>query len=206
MHSNSKLLFQKHGKEWFHSGINVLEIGPDNFPSAYASIVNDKSIQWDTLDIYQDSRLTYSSSNRYKFPIESNSYDIVLSGQVIEHVPKIWLWINELTRVCKVGGLVITINPISWPYHEAPVDCWRIFPAGMIALYEEASLEVIVSHWGSLEAKEYKRHIPGRSLESVSRIGQITYRILGSLGLPVERAYDAITIGKKIEEGSVHIQ
>ena len=40
------------------------------------------------------------------FPAPSGAYDIVFSGQVIEHVRKIWLWIKELTRICKVGGLV----------------------------------------------------------------------------------------------------
>ena len=29
------------------------------------------------------------------------------------------------------NGYIITINPVSWKYHEAPVDCWRIYPEGM---------------------------------------------------------------------------
>ena len=141
MHTNSRLLFQKHARGFFRPGVRVLEIGPDQFPSTYCSLVADPSITWDTLDIWQDARLTYSATSEYSFPAPSDAYDIVLSGQVIEHVRKIWLWIKELTRVCKVGGLVITINPVSWPYHEHPIDCWRAFPEGMRALYEDASLE-----------------------------------------------------------------
>ena len=141
MHTNSRLLFQKHAREFFRPGLRVLEIGPDKFPSTYCSLVADGSITWDTLDIWQDARLTYSATSEYSFPAPSDTYDIVLSGQVIEHVRKIWLWIKELTRVCKVGGLVITINPVSWPYHEHPIDCWRAYPEGMRALYEDASLE-----------------------------------------------------------------
>ena len=128
----------------------------------------------------------------------SDAYDIVLSGQVIEHVRKIWLWIKELARVCKVGGLVITINPVSWPYHEHPIDCWRAFPEGMQALYEDASLEVLLSIFESLEATQYRRHIPGRSSEWQPRLLRNAYRILGRIGFPVECAYDTITIGKKV--------
>ena len=86
---------------------------------------------------------------------------------------KIWLWIKELTRVCKVGGLVITINPVSWPYHEHPIDCWRAFPEGMRALYEDASLEVLLSIFESLEAtqdpKTHSGQVSGMAAQAVAQ-------------------------------------
>lgn len=197
MHTNSKLLFQKHAKEYFPPDLRVLEIGPDGFPSSYQSIVADSSITWDTLNINGDARLTYRASSEYVFPIPDNTYDLILSGQVIEHVRKPWVWIKEVARVCKAGGTVITINPVSWPYHEAPIDCWRAFPEGMKALYEDASLEVTFSFWGSLERVNSKRRIPGVSAEWQSKRLRTAYRVLGFLGFPVECAYDTITIGKK---------
>jgi SAM-dependent methyltransferase len=150
-----------------------------------------------------DPSLTYCSSSEYEFPVKSASYDIVLSGQVIEHVRQIWVWIQEVARVCKVGGLVVTINPVSWPYHEAPVDCWRAFPEGMRALYEYACLDVKFSRWESLEATDHRRRIPGRSAEwqtewQTPRMRFARY-ILGMVGCPIECAYDTITIGKKVE-------
>jgi SAM-dependent methyltransferase len=133
-----------------------------------------------------------------RFPIENDPYDIVLSGQVSEHVPRIWLWMRELSRVCKAGGIVITSNPVSWPYHEAPRDCWRAFPDGMTALYEDSALEVLLSRWESLEAPGYRRYIPGRSRTHQPRVQREVFRVLGKLGFPVERAYDTITIGRKL--------
>ena len=96
MHANSMLMFNRYAKEYFKSNMHVLEIGPDKFPSTYKSIIGDNSISWDTLDIYENPNLTYSVSDEYRYPIPDNYYDIVLSGNVLEHVRKIWTWMNEL--------------------------------------------------------------------------------------------------------------
>jgi SAM-dependent methyltransferase len=198
VHPNSRLLFQKYALEYFRPGLRVLEIGPDGFPSSYRQLAADAMSDWDTLDLFAHPELTFESVAEYAFPIDDGRYDIVLSGQVVEHVPRIWRWMQELSRVCKEGGVVITINPVSWPYHEAPLDCWRAYPEGMTALYEDSSLEVLLSRWGSLETPGYRRYIPGRSRTQQPRIQREVSRVLGRLGLPVERAYDTITIGRKV--------
>jgi hypothetical protein len=30
-----------------------------------------------------------------------------------------------------------------WPFHEYPIDCWRAYPDGMTALYEEGGTVTI---------------------------------------------------------------
>lgn len=199
MHTNSKLLFEKHVKPILNDGMRILEIGPDSFPSTLQRLSGNLKVAcWDTLDIYGNPNLTYQSSQEYEFKIQSDSYDVVLSAQVIEHVKKPWMWFPELARVTKPGGLVITIAPISYPFHEAPVDCWRIYPDGMKALFEEAGLISIFSCWESLEIPGYKRYTPGISIDGQSLRKLLIYKILGRLGLPLERSYDVVTIGKKI--------
>ena len=166
MHANSKLLFARYARPYFKPNLRVLEIGPDGGPSTYQAMVADNSVIWDTIDITNHPSLTYCShTSEYSFPIPDGSYDIVLSGQVMEHVRKIRGWMQEISRVTKPGGLVITINPLSWPYHEFPVDCWRVYPEGMRALYDDSSLEVLTSVCESLEEPGRGRRIPGRSLE-----------------------------------------
>ena len=197
MHANSKLLFEKYAKPLFTPNCKVLEIGPDSIPSTFASLTANPSLVWHTLDIYDNPQLTYPNSAEYSFDIQDEQYDIVVSGQVIEHVKRPWKWLPELARVTRRGGLVITINPVSWIYHEAPVDCWRIYPEGMKALYEDSSLTVLMSQWESLETPQFRRFIPGTSLEHQGRRRQTLSKIFGKLGLPVERAYDTITIGRK---------
>jgi hypothetical protein len=92
---------------------------------------------------------------------------------------------------------VITINPVSWVYHEAPIDCWRIYPEGMKALYEDASLTVLLSRWETLETPQFKKHSPGISIEHQTLRRRVISRVLGRLGFAVEAAYDTITIGRK---------
>jgi SAM-dependent methyltransferase len=132
--------------------------------------------------------VTYESVSEYAFPIDDDCYDIVLSGQVVEHVPRIWRWMREVSRVCKEGGVVITINPVSWQYHEAPLDCWRAYPEGMKALYEDSSLDVLLSRWESLETPGYTRYIPGRPRTHQPRPWRAVSRVLGHVRFPVERA------------------
>jgi SAM-dependent methyltransferase len=197
MHTNSKLLFARYARQFIHSGSRVLEIGPDAFPSSYARIVNDPTVVWETADIADWKDLTYPRSGEYSFPIPDESYDVVLTGQVIEHVKKIWVWVRELERVCRKGGYVIIINPVSWPFHEVPVDCWRIYPSGMAALLEDTRLRIIDSRFESLETPGYKRYLPGVSAEFQTPKFRWFYRVAGKVGFPVERSYDTVTIAQK---------
>jgi SAM-dependent methyltransferase len=152
MHLNSELIFEEYAKRYSHEHMRVLEIGLNTIPSTYCQIVGKKSIVWETLDIADDGKLTYVAENEYKFPVPDDTFDIVLSGQVIEQVRKIWVWVKELARVCKKGGKVIIIAPFSWTYHKAPVDCWRIYPDGMKALCEEADSAMDLC---TMENREY---------------------------------------------------
>jgi SAM-dependent methyltransferase len=197
MHPNSRLLFETYAKRLILPGTRLLEIGPDSFPSTYAKSVNDPTITWDTLDIYQSDQLTYPNSDEYSFPIPDQSYDTIVAAQVIEHVKKVWVWLREVERVCKSGGHVILINPVSWPYHPHPVDCWRIYPEGMKALLEDTSLKIIECRYESLEAPGHRRYLPGRSPEFQEFPVRLFFRLAGRVGFPIERAYDTITIAQK---------
>jgi len=195
MHPNSKLLFEKYAKPLFKNHMRVLEIGPDKSPSTNREAVKDDTLKWETLDIISSPDLTYVAGDEYKFPVPGDTFDIVLSSQVIEHVKKVWVWIKELARVCKKGGRVITICPVSWYRHEFPVDCWRIYSEGMKVLYEEAGLDVELCRTETLEVPGYKRVIPGKSYKP----GKGNFKLLTRkfLGRRIICAFDTIAIGAK---------
>ena len=223
MHLNSELLFEKYALPYFKNNYKVLEIAPASAPSRYQQIVNDPTIKWDTIDFisteYIDQaavkNLTYELKSPYSFPVEDEVYDIVLSGQVLEHVEKIWIWLKELKRVVKKDSLIVTINPVSWPYHEAPIDCWRVFPSGIRALAEDSGLQVELAKFESLELEQLReKHgetytIPGRSyaycysgkkLPVMLKWNKFIRKVPKAgffLQIPIEVAYDTISVLRK---------
>ncbi|MEP6596776.1 MAG: methyltransferase domain-containing protein [Ginsengibacter sp.] len=208
--------------------MKVLEVGADTLPTWYCKAVNKPSIEWYTLDIKthwdtldigkgKDEMSRQIVSNlEYDYPVDDNTFDIVFSGQVMEHVKNIWKWMDELKRITKKGGLIITILPVSWPYHVAPavVDCWRIYPEGMKALVEEKGLEILVNTFESLEKNLIPSYVPTRPgigvdlLEDLKKTGRKSiffyYRILyfipflRRLRMPVSVSYDAVCVCKKV--------
>jgi hypothetical protein len=80
----------------------------------------------------------YSWSN-----VGTNYHDVVISGQVLEHICKPWYWIKEVARITKVGGTICIIAPHTWEYHMYPIDCWRVWPDGMHGLFEEGNIEPV---------------------------------------------------------------
>ena len=104
MHANGKLLFEKYARPFFKSRMKVLEIGPDKYPSTNREVVGDNTITWETLDIFPSNDLNHLVKDEYKFPVPNETFDIVLSTQVMEHVKKLWIWIKEVARVTKKRG------------------------------------------------------------------------------------------------------
>jgi SAM-dependent methyltransferase len=222
MHLNSALLFSRYAKGYIREDSRILEIGPAGIPSEYQKLANVPSATWHFIDFsdtrYIDaatSKLTYTMQDAYRFPVPDNEYDIILSGQVIEHVQKPWLWLKESKRVVKPRGLIVTINPVSWPYHEAPIDCWRIYPSGIEGLAEEHGLAVELCVCVSLEAERLREGkvrgplIPGRSYTypetaAYTRFALRWNALVGSLPVvgrrvlvPIEVAFDVVSVLRK---------
>lgn len=91
---------------------------------------------------------------------------------------------------------MITLNPVSWLYHEAPVDCWRIFPEGMRALYKDAGMEVELGVYECLESNA-KRITPGAGLDCQPLKRKLGMRFMSMFGFSIEASYDVVTIGRK---------
>ena len=199
MHDNSKLLFARYAMALFAPTTRVLEVGPDGVPSTYQRMVG-KALgeraprQWDTVDLAGRPGMTHAARDEYTFPIATGSYDLVLSGQVLEHVRKPWRWLPELARVCTPGGHVVTISPVSWPYHEAPVDCWRIYPEGLRALHDEACLDVLRCQWETLEPRGLLPRCPRPRSDHAPGL---LCKLARLLHWPLARSYDAVTIARK---------
>lgn len=75
--------------------------------------------------------------NHYQWSeLHSDSFDVVLCGQVFEHVPYFWVTAFEIGRVLKEGGLACIVAPSGGQEHRYPVDCWRFYTDGLVSLCE----------------------------------------------------------------------
>ena len=74
-------------------------------------------------------------------PLPDESFDVVLSTQVLEHVADPALYLAECHRVLRTGGrLVLTTHGI-FVYHPDPVDLWRWTCAGLERAVIDAGFE-----------------------------------------------------------------
>lgn len=111
----------------------VLDVGSMSVSGgAYNELFKNPNWIYKGLDVEAGPNVDIIAPNPYNWPVVNDSYDVVISGQCMEHVEAIWLWVKEIERVCKPNGLVCIIAPWKWGIHRYPVDCWRILPDGLV--------------------------------------------------------------------------
>lgn len=81
------------------------------------------------------------------------TFDVVISGQCLEHVRKPWEWIKQVARLTKPGGFVWIIAPNTFHFHADAhyPDCWRVWPDGLRALFDEAGLETVYARFVGID-------------------------------------------------------
>ena len=90
-------------------------------------------------------------------PLETTeTFDVVICEQVLEHVVDPGAAVANLTLLCEPGGMVIVSTPFLVKIHEIPyymLDYWRFTPRGLQVLLEGAGLEVeTVESWGNRQS------------------------------------------------------
>jgi SAM-dependent methyltransferase len=75
--------------------------------------------------------------------VPAGSVDVVLSTQVLEHVPDPAAYLGECRRLLKRGGLLLLSTHGHWPYHPDPIDLWRWTQAGLRRTVEDNGFRVV---------------------------------------------------------------
>jgi SAM-dependent methyltransferase len=76
--------------------------------------------------------------------IADASFDTIISNQVMEHVKKPWIMVEQMARMLRPDGLCIATAPFTYPFHADPNDYFRFTEAGMKTLFEDAGLEIVL--------------------------------------------------------------
>jgi SAM-dependent methyltransferase len=144
------------GSIWQHlegDPIRVLDVGSqvshEGEPS-YRDIVRGlPRAAYTGMDVEAGANVDVVATQEYVFPFETESFDVVLSGQAFEHIEFPWLTMREIARVLRPGGVAVVIAPSSGPEHKYPRDCWRFYADGMRAFAKWASLDCVgaITNW-----------------------------------------------------------
>ena len=78
-----------------------------------------------------------------QIPFAENSFDTVVSTEVLEHVPDPLQMLREIHTVLKPGGHLVLSAPMFWPRHEVPYDFYRYPYDGLLFLLEQSGLELV---------------------------------------------------------------
>jgi hypothetical protein len=157
MHLSSLQFMQsfhdKHLSSRKEEKMTICDIGSTDICGSYKPIFNNPNWKYIGVDLAQGPNVDLIINHPYDWKeIKSNSIDVLVSGQALEHIEFFWITILEISRVLKPGGMACIIAPSGGYEHRYPVDCWRFYPDGMKALARFGRLECIeaFTHWGTI--------------------------------------------------------
>lgn len=159
MHISSKLrmkwFVENYASKHKSEVAKVLDVGSYDVNGSYKEYFNADKFEYVGLDMAEGPNVDIALDNPYDWKeIASDSYDIVISGQAFEHIEFFWLTMAEMTRVLRKDGLMCIIAPNGFDEHRYPVDCYRFFTDGMVALARYVNLELIHAHTNSAPADD----------------------------------------------------
>lgn len=149
MHKNS------HSKmEWFKktylnttSKLDILDVGSLDGKGNYnySDIFDEKNWTYTGLDFEDGHNVDIVVTDIYNwFEVEDNSYDVVISGQLFEHLEFFWLTMSQIERVLRPGGYVCIIAPSAGPRHGGNMpNCYYFYEDGLRAMAKYVDLEVL---------------------------------------------------------------
>jgi SAM-dependent methyltransferase len=179
--------------------LEILDIGSYDVNGSYKDLFQQPDWKYWGLDMIEGPNVDIVSKSAYEFGLEKQ-FDVVISGNCLEHVEAPWNWIKEVEKVIKPGGLLCIVTPFSIGEHRYPVDCWRILPDGYKYLLEkESNFEVIESKL-NIPIPEIKHKFFSNRPKLQWLIKFIPDKILNILVYKVVGTSDTIAIARKKNE------
>lgn len=78
-----------------------------------------------------------------KIPCDDSTFDLIVTQEVLEHVPSPFVAIKEIHRVLKSGGYAYIQLPFVIGFHPCPNDYWRFTHEGLTELVLSAGLKIV---------------------------------------------------------------
>jgi SAM-dependent methyltransferase len=151
MHPESYLEMERMVETYLDPAIplSILDVGSCDINGCYRALFDRPGWRYEGLDLEPGPNVDRVLENPYKWTLGDATYDVVISGQALEHMKFFWLTWHEMVRVLKPGGFILLIAPSQGMEHRIPVDCWRFYRDGFHALAELENLSLLEAetHW-----------------------------------------------------------
>jgi SAM-dependent methyltransferase len=121
-------------------GESVLDYGCGNKP--YQMLFSEKFANYVCADLPGNGEAEVIIRGDGTLPSADNTFDCVLSSQVLEHVIDPALYLREAFRVLKPRASLIISTHGWWAYHPDPSDYWRWTIDGLQLQIRSAGFEI----------------------------------------------------------------
>jgi SAM-dependent methyltransferase len=122
--------------------VRIVDLGAMNVNGSYRELL-PAAVEYVGVDLEPGPGVDLTLSDVYRLPFAGDSFDVVLSGQMLEHSGQFWRVFSEICRILKPDGLAFIIAPSAGPVHRYPVDCYRFYPDSYQALAEWSGLRLV---------------------------------------------------------------
>lgn len=135
MHSESIDLMQYFIDNYLKDGpsVSVLDVGSQDINGSYRSLFEPMH-KYTGMDIVPGNNVDIVGHENV-----TEVYDVVISGQTMEHVNHPWDWLKQIKQYSK--KYICIIAPWSFHEHRYPIDTYRYFPDGMKDLFNYAAIK-----------------------------------------------------------------
>lgn len=120
---------------------------------SYLPVWKDYAGEYLIADTVRGLGVTHVMKGPYSLPFKDDSVDVVVSGQVLEHVKNPFRLVSEMTRVTREW--VVIIAPSAGPRHD-DVDCWRFMDDAFAAIAEETGGIDVFADWVDNAAEDVR--------------------------------------------------
>lgn len=125
----------------------IADVGSRDVNGTYRALFDRPGWTYAGFDIEAGGNvdMVLAGPDDWKLPDEyRQAFDVVISGQCMEHVAAPWRWIKNVASLCRPGGLLWLAVPNTEVFHEHPIDAWRAWPDGMRAILQEGGFDVLL--------------------------------------------------------------
>jgi SAM-dependent methyltransferase len=175
-------------------GCRVVDVGAGEMP--YKGLVEEYGLTYIAVDIDGPAPVRARAE---ELPFATQSLEVILCLQVLEHVESPDAALAEFARVLKPGGRVLLSTHGVFPYHPHPRDLWRWTGEGLATIFDAhgfdatvhglagsaTALAMLTGYYVNLALKRHRRLSPLRyAIPALLAVGERVDRRVPELSDP----------------------